>query len=70
MAEEINGLTEVIPVKVPIPARLLAITDINERSAAMKDWWAAYAKRYPDYKAVRKDNRFVYMVKRRGGETS
>ncbi|WP_301170412.1 hypothetical protein [Brevibacillus nitrificans] len=69
MAEEINGVTEVIPVKVPIPAKLLAITDMNKRSAVMKDWWAAYAKRYPDYKAVRKDNQFVYMVKRNGGET-
>lgn len=60
-------MTGDIPVKVPIPARLLEIQDRNQRSVAMKQWWAAYAKRFPDYKAERKDNQYVYMVKR-GGE--
>ncbi|WP_301171064.1 hypothetical protein [Brevibacillus nitrificans] len=62
-------MTGEIPVKVPIPARLLEIADQAERAAAMKAWWAAYAVRYPDYKADRKDSQFVYMVKREGEKT-
>ena len=53
-----------ISVKVPIPDRLLAIQDPQQRSAAMREWWQAYAKRYPDYQAARHDERYVYMERR------
>lgn len=67
MAQVGNGLSVEIPIKVPIPERLLMIEDQETRSAAMREWWTAYATRYADYKAQWKDNQFVYMVKR-GGE--
>ncbi|TQK41939.1 hypothetical protein FB479_11640 [Brevibacillus sp. AG162] len=67
MAEIVSGLPGSIPVKVPIPSRLLLIEDDKERSAAMRKWWEAYAARYPEFKADRRDKKFVYMV-RRGGE--
>lgn len=67
MAQVGNGLSGEIPIKVPIPERLLMIEDPETRSAAMREWWVAYATRYVDYKAQSKDNQFVYMVKR-GGE--
>ncbi len=67
MAQVGNGLSVEIPIKVPIPERLLMIEDQETRSAAMREWWTAYATRYVDYKAQSKDNQFVYMVKR-GGE--
>jgi hypothetical protein len=53
-----------IPVKVPIPNRLLTITDQKHRSAVMREWWQAYAKRYPDYRAARYDKKYVYMERR------
>ncbi|ATF11592.1 hypothetical protein A616_06225 [Brevibacillus brevis X23] len=69
MEELAKGLSGEIPVKVPIPKRLLLIEDANKRSAAMRQWWNAYATRYPEYKAARKDKEFVYMVKRGGEQT-
>ncbi|MED4749922.1 hypothetical protein [Brevibacillus choshinensis] len=60
-------MTGDIPVKVPIPDRLFEIPDRERRSAAMKEWWTAYATRYPEYRAADKDNHYVYM-KKRGGD--
>ncbi|MDH6351894.1 hypothetical protein [Brevibacillus sp. 1238] len=64
MVDEVSELAGSVPVKVPIPRRLLLIEDEAERSTAMRQWWVAYASRYPDYKAERKDSQFVYMLKR------
>lgn len=69
MASIGDGIPGEIPVKIPIPARLLMIEDQEKQSAAMREWWAAYAARYPDYRAMRKDNQFVYMFKRGGDQT-
>lgn len=69
MAEIAEGLQGVLAVKVPIPKRMQLIADKNDRSVAMRQWWAAYAARYPEYKADRSDDQFVYMVKRGGEQT-
>lgn len=69
MAEIADGLEGAVAVKVPIPSRMHLIADKNERSVAMRQWWTAYAARYPDYWADRSDDEFVYMVKRGGDQT-
>lgn len=65
-----SKIVDDIPVKVPIPERIKAIADEEQKRQALNLWWLgengeSFHSRYKEhYRIDRRDEQYIYLVRK------